>query len=111
MRSTFLFVFLSRLFDDLGQINVQRGSDAQYGFQSGISVTIFDVSNHLRRETRFLRDEILGQFSPLALLSKKRDDLYAKCAGVSIHPGELQENWIDSVFHYGGIADAGLGLS
>jgi hypothetical protein len=29
--------------------------------------------------------------------------------GVSIHPSELQENYIDSVFHYGGIAALGYG--
>jgi len=95
--------FRARSRDDLRQVNVQRGGYFQNRLQGWISVAIFDVCNHLRRQPGFLSDKVFGEFSPLSFLAKQRNDSDAQFLGVSIHPAELQENGVDSAFHYGGI--------
>lgn len=106
-----LLQFFLGTFNDFSRINAHGGGNSQDRFQSGISFAVFDVSNHLRRKAGFLRNKVLRQLPPLAFLPQKRDNFDAKCSGVSIHAPQLQENLIDSAFHYGGIVRGRLGIS
>ena len=99
-----LFNFFARFCDNCSQINLQSTCNFQNGFQRRISLSIFHVGDHLRRKSRFLGNEILGKLTALPLLLQKGNNLCTKWLNASVHVRGLQENEVDSEFHYGGIA-------
>jgi hypothetical protein len=99
-----LFNFFPRFCDNCSQINLQSTGNFQNGFQCRISFAVFHVGDHLGGKSGFLSNKVFGKLAALSLLLKKGNDLCAKCLNVSIHPGQLQENDVDSAFHYGEIA-------
>jgi hypothetical protein len=101
------FSFFSQVFSGFiyygSQINLQSAGNFQNGFQCGVSLSIFHVGDHLWGQSRLLGNEIFGKLAALPLLLQKGDNFYTKCLNASIHIRGLQENEIDSAFHYGGI--------
>jgi hypothetical protein len=99
-----LFNFFPRFGDNCRQVNLQGAGNFQNCFQCRISIAVFHVGNHLGREARFLGNKIFGELTALSLLLQEENHLCAKYLNASIHIRELQENEIDSAFHYGEIA-------
>jgi hypothetical protein len=101
---SFFAQIFSRFIDYRSQINLQSTGNFQNGFQCRISLAVFHVGNHLGRKSRLLGNKIFGKLAAFPLLLQKGNNLCTKWLNASIHIQGLQENGIDSAFHYGEIA-------
>jgi len=95
--------FFSSFCNQACQVNFHGLAHAQHGFQGRITQPPFDIGNHLGRKAGFLRNKVLGEFSPLPFFPEQGNNPDTNSLAVSTHPPLLPEKRFDSVFHYSAI--------
>ena len=89
-----------RLFDECRKVCANTVSNAKRQFQCRVAKPALDEAQHGFRDARLLRDDVIGEFPALALLSQEPDNFVADgfVMADTRHAEAWQENRFDIYF-------------